>query len=311
LDAGPVLWPLAHEVRPEEQSLGAAGCTECHAEDAPFFEAIMAGTGPLTGADAGSVAFTDLLEMPESAVAWGAWRERIVKSLTLPVTITLVILFLLHYALFGSHMHRPREKEIEIPRHNALSRVGHYLLFLSVFAVAGTGFLFLLGTADPLGTEGQRLARDIHWIAGLGMSVGFVVIGVVWFRRMLWASYDMDWLRVMGGYLGGGHKPPAGKFNAGQKMFFWLTILVGGVLVVTGIAMLIGTQGSPVWQAAIYTIHDAAGLAMIILILLHVYLSVLVDPHSIRSVFGGRVHASWAKERHPKWEAEIGKSSGE
>jgi Cytochrome c3 len=43
----PYLWPLAHDVRPARQALGARGCTECHAEDAAlFFGASAPGGGP-------------------------------------------------------------------------------------------------------------------------------------------------------------------------------------------------------------------------------------------------------------------------
>ena len=42
-----VLWPFGHDVRPAVQSLGAGGCTDCHAKDAPFFFAEVKPTGPL------------------------------------------------------------------------------------------------------------------------------------------------------------------------------------------------------------------------------------------------------------------------
>ncbi len=35
--ADPYAWPLAHNVRPARQALGASGCTECHSDDAQFF----------------------------------------------------------------------------------------------------------------------------------------------------------------------------------------------------------------------------------------------------------------------------------
>jgi len=35
-EAHPYLWPIAHDVRPKEQSLGVRGCTDCHSTDAPF-----------------------------------------------------------------------------------------------------------------------------------------------------------------------------------------------------------------------------------------------------------------------------------
>jgi len=45
--AEPVVWPLAHQVRPAQQSLGITGCTDCHTEGSVFFFNSMRGDGPL------------------------------------------------------------------------------------------------------------------------------------------------------------------------------------------------------------------------------------------------------------------------
>jgi hypothetical protein len=45
--AAPVTWPLAHNVRPAQQSLGWNGCTDCHTADSKFFFRTVKGTGPL------------------------------------------------------------------------------------------------------------------------------------------------------------------------------------------------------------------------------------------------------------------------
>ena len=45
--AGPVLWPLAHEVRPAQQSLGRNGCSDCHSAGSAFFFSKLEGRGPL------------------------------------------------------------------------------------------------------------------------------------------------------------------------------------------------------------------------------------------------------------------------
>jgi hypothetical protein len=45
--AGPVTWPLAHNVRPAQQSLGRNACTDCHSGGSDFFFAKLEGTGPL------------------------------------------------------------------------------------------------------------------------------------------------------------------------------------------------------------------------------------------------------------------------
>ena len=45
--AQPVLWPLAHQVRPVQKSLGINGCADCHSLGSNFFFAEIQGTGPL------------------------------------------------------------------------------------------------------------------------------------------------------------------------------------------------------------------------------------------------------------------------
>ncbi|MEW6237214.1 MAG: hypothetical protein AB1656_17665 [Candidatus Omnitrophota bacterium] len=46
--AKPYLWPIAHNVRPAAQSLGARGCADCHASDSPFFFGNVAVDSPLS-----------------------------------------------------------------------------------------------------------------------------------------------------------------------------------------------------------------------------------------------------------------------
>ncbi len=45
--AEPVTWPLAHNVRPAQQSLGWKACTDCHSGGSDFFFTKLKGTGPL------------------------------------------------------------------------------------------------------------------------------------------------------------------------------------------------------------------------------------------------------------------------
>jgi len=45
--AEPVMWPLAHDVRPAQQSLGWNGCSDCHSVDSGLFFSTLEGQGPL------------------------------------------------------------------------------------------------------------------------------------------------------------------------------------------------------------------------------------------------------------------------
>ncbi len=43
--AQPYAWPMAHNVRPARQAMGAQGCTECHSDQSPFFFADLQPVG--------------------------------------------------------------------------------------------------------------------------------------------------------------------------------------------------------------------------------------------------------------------------
>jgi len=51
--AAPVTWPLAHDVRPAQQSLGWNGCTDCHSAASDFFFTKAKASGPLLTKDTG------------------------------------------------------------------------------------------------------------------------------------------------------------------------------------------------------------------------------------------------------------------
>lgn len=48
--AKPYAWPLAHDVRPARQALGARGCADCHSSEAPIYLGAIAARGPVDAA---------------------------------------------------------------------------------------------------------------------------------------------------------------------------------------------------------------------------------------------------------------------
>jgi hypothetical protein len=67
-----ISWPLAHPVRPAGWSLGVAGCTECHQDDAKIFASTISPSGP--GPDNGDpVTMASLQGIdPKQRAAWNA-----------------------------------------------------------------------------------------------------------------------------------------------------------------------------------------------------------------------------------------------
>jgi len=67
--AAPYSWPIAHDVRPAQQSLGIRGCNDCHDTDSPFYYSRISVDGPLNVKEAAMVDMIDFQEQNRLA-AW-------------------------------------------------------------------------------------------------------------------------------------------------------------------------------------------------------------------------------------------------
>jgi formate dehydrogenase subunit gamma len=105
---------------------------------------------------------------------------------------------------------------------------------------------------------------------------------------------------------GGGHPPPVGRFNAGQKLN---AMLIATLLVAS-------TASGLYWWAELHgvfsnsnldgAIHNVAGVAIIVLVCGHLYMAVLnpATRHALRGITTGSVDAEWAAAHHPAWLAD-------
>jgi len=295
--AEPIHWALSHNVSGREHALGYKGCTDCHAPNSHFF--FGAATVDPFGQDGKpvTVPMYQLMGFSQLGLLLAAWREGQLKPAAPWIVLAVVCIMLLHFSLFGSRNRNKEEYVPDVVRFRVHERVTHLVLMLSVTFLMVTGFFFLLGKRDPL----DPWARQTHPIVGFIAIAAVLAILLYWAREMPAAAGDAEWIRGLGGYFGGDKKLPAGKFNAGQKIFFWIAVLLGIVLALTGILMYIyrGTR-YPLLQL-LYTAHDLAALSMLLTILGHVYLGVFVNPHTLKTLFGGKVSSIWAKEHHPNW----------
>ena len=67
--------------------------------------------------------------------------------------------------------------------------------------------------------------------------LGLVMLFVMWVIYNIPTFRDITWIAQGGGIFGKSH-PPAAKFNAGQKLVFWVTIIGGGLLAITGYMLM-------------------------------------------------------------------------
>ena len=124
---------------------------------------------------------------------------------------------------------------------------------------------------------------------------------LLWFRDAFFESYDKDWVRKMGGYLGHKGEVPAGRFNAGQKMFYWYSGILGLLMSITGLVLIFKGAFSLPTICITSTFHNLLGFFLIAGVLAHAYLGTIANPGTWRVLIDGSVTREWAEHHHPNW----------
>ncbi len=199
--------------------------------------------------------------------------------------LTLVpAVFLIHYILIGAK--RFDHGGTQVLFFPAIIRLIHGIaaIFFSLLVITGLMVIFgkLFGGGSPL-----MLARNVHLVSALIFSITAIFMFLIWLKDMLPMPHDILWLFIMGGYLSKKKKPvPAGKFNAGQKMWFWMATVGGGVMAYTG-WYLYTFQATTDLLRIFAIIHNFLGAALVALFLTHLYMSLFAISGSLRSMITG------------------------
>jgi formate dehydrogenase subunit gamma len=142
----------------------------------------------------------------------------------------------------------------------------------------------------------------------LPFMLAVLTMAVLWLRQNLPSKVDWEWLKQGGGFLSDeGPNPPARRFNAGQKLIFWAVMLGGGLLILSGIGLMLpfflwlDIQAMQWLQIG----HAALGLLMIAVIIGHIYIGTVGMEGAFDAMWSGEVDRHWAEEHHSLWVAEL------
>src|SRR4026209_1842085 len=117
---------------------------------------------------------------------------------------------------------------------HAFAAISYVYLLLTGLAFWTPAFYWI---ATVLG--GGYLSRVLHPWIGLVFTIAVCWMLVTWFRDMLTTAEDREWRKAMRHYMRNEDAlvPPTGRFNFGQKQFFWLMVLSSAALLISGIAL--------------------------------------------------------------------------
>jgi formate dehydrogenase subunit gamma len=170
--------------------------------------------------------------------------------------------------------------------------------------VLTAAFLYVPELAQLVGR--RELVVRVHEWAGLALPVP-VLAGLA--SRALRADlghlnrfgpHDRRWLGAALRRDRRRESRPAGKFNAGQKIYAaWIA---GATLVMLGTGLIMWfTHLTPImWRTSATFVHDWLALTIGIVLAGHIGMA-LGDPEARRGMRTGAVSREWAQREHPLW----------
>jgi formate dehydrogenase subunit gamma len=201
----------------------------------------------------------------------------------------------------------------ELERFDLWDRTVHWATAISFVILALSGIVLLFGKHFLLPVFGYTLfswlaiaSKNVHNFVGPLFIFCSIILFVSFFRANMWRAYDWIWFKKAGGLVTHEHVP-SGRYNAGEKAWFWFGVVFLGLIVsITGLILNFPNfeQGRATMQYA-NMVHAVAAILYMAASLGHIYMGTIGVEGSFRSMRTGYVDETWAKEHHQYWYEEV------
>jgi formate dehydrogenase subunit gamma len=196
----------------------------------------------------------------------------------------------------------PREKLLV--RYSFADRIAHWLVAITfiylMLSGLALGYPRMAWLYDVLG--GGQTVRFLHPWVGVAFMIGIVYMLFAWTRDMLFDDVDRTWTRQLPTYVREGHVDlDVGRYNAGQKGYYWFAVVTAVLLLLTGIPLWYPWMLSAGWNQSARILHHVLFLLTVGGFIIHVYMSTAMFPGTIRGMTAGTVERRWAAFHHPRW----------
>jgi formate dehydrogenase subunit gamma len=198
----------------------------------------------------------------------------------------------------------------KIVRFIAFERFSHWLTAVSFVILGLTGLnitfgkILLLPIVGPdMFSDISQAAKYVHNFTSFSFVAGLVLIIAIFFKDNIPEKVDLDWIKQGGGFIKNKHAP-AGRFNPGEKLVYWLSLAAGVTVCVSGFLLLFPFYGTNIADMQLaQVVHAVVAVLFIALILGHIYIGALGMEGAFEAMGTGEVDLNWAKEHHDLWVA--------
>ena len=225
------------------------------------------------------------------------------------VAVTLIIL--LFFLIRGRIKVKGGLSGNRVRRFSQFQIIAHWMMASFFLFLGVTGLVLLFGRTALIPLIGHEAFSLLAAASKLGhnltglfflLSLLLLLFGLV--KRNLYEKGDLKWALSAGGLLGKSH-PSIGFFNFGEKCLFWIVILLGLVISVSGLIMVTPNfgQGRIVMELS-HIAHAVGALLLIAVSFGHMYLSLFGVEGALEGMKSGYVDINWAEAHHDRWARE-------
>src|SRR5207244_3357627 len=258
---------------------------------------------------------------------WGEWvLTHVSWNLFWASLFAGVLFFVAHasYMLFSAHRKRStaetdaleaanKNLPVKIERHNMTARLFHWVMSASMFVLLFTAFLPVAGI--------KFAWVQWHWMAGLVLtgSILFHIVHASFFLDFwsIWVGpkdipeFKAELMREFGHDVPG---PKPGKYPLGNRLYHLAQVVAGLLVILTGVLMMnrvrtpLFTRNPYLFSdftwGLTYVGHGLAGVAMVGLVIAHVYFAVRPEKWWITKamIFGWITRRQYLEHHEPsRW----------
>jgi formate dehydrogenase subunit gamma len=306
--------------------------------DAEVYRALRYGTADVSVSSNGPASHVII---QDGGMRWLEFRNGPLKDNGGYLLLAVFVMLGLFYLLRGKIMIEAGASGVKILRFEFAERFAHWLMAGSFMLLAITGLISLFGRFGLIPLIGKNAFSAIagvsifihNWVSW-GFMLGLLMVLLIWVKENIPRKHDLKWLAQGGGIFKKGVHPPAKKFNAGQKVIFWIVMIFGASISVSGLSLLfpfqlslfastfeylnsfgisgllglgeLNTQLAPHEEMQYAQMwHAIIAFVFIAVIFAHIYIGSIGMEGALDAMTSGEVDEQWAKEHHGLWVEEL------
>jgi formate dehydrogenase subunit gamma len=240
-----------------------------------------------------------------------SWRQ--FHEVTLPwiggiAILGMLALLVIFYLTRGMVRIESGRSGRTIVRFNAFERFVHWMTATCFIILGLTGLNITFGKELLLplfGAEGfatwSQWGKYLHNYLSFAFTLGVILILLIWVAGNIPNQVDVDWIKRGGGMTGKDH-PPAYRFNAGQKVIYWIVVIGGGAVAVSGYLLMFPFYATDIAGMQLAQIvHGTVAVLFVAAMLAHIYIGTIGMEGAFEAMGTGTVDVNWAKQHHSLW----------